>query len=146
MGERGPVAVVSIEQFVVGAIVGALIVFYFAPTVLAFGRGHAYRWVIGAVNLVAGWTLMGWLICAVWAVWPRERALAEPLIGNPTGTGSRTLGHIVAQDSNQAGEASPSSTAFDSTTMDRIRRLVALRDCGALSSDEFARERDALIR
>lgn len=146
MGKWGLVPAVSIEQFVVGAVIGALIVFYFAPTVLAFGRGHAYRWVIGAVNLVAGWTLMGWLICAVWAVWPRERALAEPLIGNPTGTGSRTLGHVVTQDSNQTGGASPSSTAFDSTTMDRIRRLVALRDCGALSSDEFARERDALIR
>ena len=57
------------QQIIFGVVVGAMIVFYFAPTVLAFGRGHAYRWVIGAVNLVAGWTLMGWLVCAVWAVW-----------------------------------------------------------------------------
>lgn len=127
------------EQIVFGAIIGALIVFYFAPTILAFGRGHAYRWVIAAVNLVAGWTLMGWLICCVWAIWPRERALAEPLVGNPTGTGSRTLGQVVAEGQVEA------QGAFDDITLDRIRRLVALRDSGALSPDEFKRERDALI-
>lgn len=133
------------EQIVVGVIVGALIVFYFAPTVLAFGRGHAYRWVIAAVNLAAGWTLMGWLICAVWAIWPRERALAEPLVGNPTGTGARTLGEVVADQSLQIQNRNAASSGFDDVTLDRIRRLVALRDAGALSPDEFTRERNALI-
>lgn len=132
------------EQIVVGVVVGALIVFYFAPTVLAFGRGHAYRWVIAAVNLVAGWTLMGWLICCVWAVWPRERALAEPLLGNPTGTGTRTLGQVVGEGQAQA-HLQATQNAFDEDTMDRIRRLVVLRDSGALSAEEFKRERDALI-
>lgn len=138
------------EQIVVGVVVGALIVFYFAPTVLAFGRGHAYRWVIAAVNLVAGWTLMGWLICCVWAVWPRERALAEPLIGNPTGTGSRTLGQVVGEGQADAeahvqARLQATQNAFDEGTMDRIRRLVVLRDSGALSAEEFKRERDTLI-
>lgn len=138
------------EQIVVGVVVGALIVFYFAPTVLAFGRGHAYRWVIAAVNLVAGWTLMGWLICCVWAVWPRERALAEPLLGNPTGTGTRTLGQVVGEGQAQAeahvqARLQGTQNAFDEDTMDRIRRLVVLRDSGALSAEEFRHERDALI-
>lgn len=134
------------QQIIFGVVVGAMIVFYFAPTVLAFGRGHAYRWVIGAVNLVAGWTLMGWLVCAVWAVWPRERALAEPLIGNPTGTGARTLGAVL----NDERPVSPAhrgiaAGGFDDDTLNHIRRLVALRDNGALSPAEFKRERDALI-
>lgn len=135
----------SAEQVIIGAIVGALIVLYFAPAVLAFSRGHAYRWVIVAVNLVAGWTLLGWLVCAIWAIWPRERALLEPLIGNPTGTGLRGLGAVIGEGQVQSQARFATTGGFDATTLDRIRRLVALRETGALSADEFKRERDALI-
>lgn len=97
---------------------------------------------IAAINLVAGWTLFGWLAAAVWAVWPGERALAEPLIGNPSGTGRRTLSDVISS----GNSAEIQGGRLDDVALDRLRRLVALRDAGALSLDEFQRERDAVIR
>ena len=40
---------------------------YFAPSIVAYQRGHAQLPAIIAVNLVFGWTVIGWLGCLIWA-------------------------------------------------------------------------------
>jgi|CXWL01.1.fsa_nt_gi type II secretory pathway pseudopilin PulG len=62
---------------------------YLAPTFIAFRRGHQYRWIIAALNATAGWTGIAWVSVFIWAIWPRNRALAEPLYGDATGIASR---------------------------------------------------------
>jgi hypothetical protein len=37
------------------------------PTVIAFRRGHDRRIEISLVNLIVGWTGVGWLVALVWA-------------------------------------------------------------------------------
>lgn len=51
--------------------IGGLVVFLL-PTLIAFGRGHHYKWIIFVVN-VFGSTLfgVGWIAAFIWAVWPR---------------------------------------------------------------------------
>lgn len=54
------------------ALVGGVIVFlllwaYFLPTWVAFVRGHPNMVPIGIVNLVFGWTLLGYVICLAWS-------------------------------------------------------------------------------
>lgn len=44
---------------------------YFAPALLASSRHHPRTSAIALTNLLLGWTLVGWIICLVWA-------LAEP--------------------------------------------------------------------
>jgi len=56
---------------------------YFAPTIIAFVRGHHYRWVILAINAIGGLTIIGYVAAFAWAVWPRETAFADPFIGDP---------------------------------------------------------------
>ncbi len=55
--------------FVVGGI--ALLVFsigiYFLPSFIAIDRDHPNTISIIVINLLFGWTLIGWLICLVWA-------------------------------------------------------------------------------
>lgn len=63
----------------------ALGVLYVVPTVVAFRRGHQYRWIIAAMNVTTGWTGIAWVAVFAWAAWPRNRALAEPLYGDATG-------------------------------------------------------------
>lgn len=41
---------------------------YLAPLVIAFERRHRYAWTIGAINVVTGWTIIGWIAALVWAV------------------------------------------------------------------------------
>ncbi|MBE6414557.1 MAG: superinfection immunity protein [Verrucomicrobiaceae bacterium] len=48
-----------------------VILIYFFPTIIAFGRKHNYKWLILILNLF-GATGITWLIALVWAVWPRD--------------------------------------------------------------------------
>jgi hypothetical protein len=40
---------------------------YFLPAVIALWRGHRSFGPILFVNLLSGWTGLGWLVCIVWA-------------------------------------------------------------------------------
>jgi uncharacterized membrane protein YqaE (UPF0057 family) len=57
---------------------------YFLPTVVAEARGHQNSGVIFLINLLLGWTILGWIGALVWAattVQPRPRKEARPLGG-----------------------------------------------------------------
>ena len=41
---------------------------YFLPTIVAFSRRHRNRWIILAINLVFGATLLGWALALIWAL------------------------------------------------------------------------------
>ena len=53
--------------------IGALIVLaimlaiYFLPTIVASNRGHQSAGAIFFLNLLLGWTLLGWVVAFVWA-------------------------------------------------------------------------------
>lgn len=51
-----------------GAFSAALMIFfYFLPTLAAGSRKHLNKEAIFALNLLAGWTVLGWLVAFVWA-------------------------------------------------------------------------------
>src|SRR5713101_3391550 len=68
---------------------------YFLPTLIAFYREHDYRFVIFAINIIAAWTVFAWVGVLVWAVWPAEKSLADPVLGNVTGKGYRNVGDTL---------------------------------------------------
>lgn len=41
---------------------------YFLPTIIAAARQHPNQWPILFVNLLLGWTILGWLGAALWAI------------------------------------------------------------------------------
>jgi hypothetical protein len=41
---------------------------YFLPSVVAFQRHHRNQWVIFALNLLFGWTFVGWIGTLVWSL------------------------------------------------------------------------------
>jgi hypothetical protein len=45
----------------------ALIALYFLPTIIAHRRGHHQETAITVLDLVGGWTLIGWVVALVWA-------------------------------------------------------------------------------
>jgi hypothetical protein len=83
---------------VMGSVAGLglfiLLLCYIAPTVIAFGRGHHYRWVIAAINVVAGLTMIGWIVAFVWSVWPAKTSFLDPLAGDPV-SNSATAGRQI---------------------------------------------------
>ena len=40
---------------------------YLLPSAVAYGRGHHQRWPIFWINLLLGWTFLGWLVAFIWS-------------------------------------------------------------------------------
>jgi ABC-type transport system involved in cytochrome c biogenesis permease component len=51
-------------------LIGLIIVAvpYFAPSIVAFVRHHHNQWAIFALNLLLGWTGLGWIGALVWSL------------------------------------------------------------------------------
>ncbi len=45
-----------------------IFVFYFLPTLIAFLRLHKNKLAIFLLNLLLGWTVLGWVVSLVWSV------------------------------------------------------------------------------
>jgi len=44
------------------------LVIYFLPTIIAMNREHMSKGAIFALNLILGWTLVGWLFAFIWSL------------------------------------------------------------------------------
>jgi Na+/proline symporter len=49
-------------------MLGVIAALYILPTILAFGRDHAHRQALALVNILFGWTLIGWIGVFLWAL------------------------------------------------------------------------------
>lgn len=80
-----------------GLLVFLAALVYLTPAVIAFARAHHYRWVIGAINLFAGLTGIGWVATLFWAVWPSKTSLLDPIAGDPTSNSASAGRQIYAR-------------------------------------------------
>ena len=56
-------------DFVYGLVmIGIAVAVYFIPLLIASKREHPSGNAIAALNLLAGWTFLGWLIALVWSL------------------------------------------------------------------------------
>ncbi|CAC9605580.1 hypothetical protein [uncultured Gammaproteobacteria bacterium] len=93
-----------------------LLVIYFIPVIIASGREHPSTGAIFILNLLLGWTLLGWVFAIVWS------------FTNPTQV-------IVSNHNNQSTES----------TADEINKLAALKKQGLLTEEEFAAQKQKLL-
>lgn len=49
---------------------------YILPAIIAIARNHPDRIAILALNILLGWTVLGWVICLVWGL---RRTAAPPI-------------------------------------------------------------------
>lgn len=49
---------------------------YLAPAIIAQWRRHYYRWPITAITFFLGATVIAWVICLIWAIWPVDASRA----------------------------------------------------------------------
>jgi hypothetical protein len=100
---------------------GVCLILYFLPTIVAAMRNHPSAGGIFAINLLLGWTFIAWIICLVWA----------------------------ASDSNRyTGPYPPYNPSADSQDriINQLRQLQQLRDEGALTEEEFNRQKATILR
>ncbi|NBB17004.1 superinfection immunity protein [Caulobacter sp. SLTY] len=59
-----------------GPLLGGLAL-YMLPTLIAYGRGNRQALAIGALNLLLGWTVLGWVGALIWALIVERRSEGE---------------------------------------------------------------------
>jgi hypothetical protein len=57
----------GIEEWLI-VLVPLFLIAYFLPFFVAAGRKHRFTTAIGLINLLLGWTIIGWLAAIIWAV------------------------------------------------------------------------------
>lgn len=105
-----------------GLTIGALcLIPYFLPTIVAALRRHPSAGAIFAVNFFLGWTFIAWVLCLIWA---------------------------ASDSSRYTGSYPPYNPAADSQDriINQLRQLQQLRDEGALTEDEFNRQKATILR
>ena len=126
---------------IVGWFIAFVLLFpYFLPTIIAILRHKANAGGIFVLNLLLGWTLIGWIGALVWAL----SADAQPTI-------------IVH---NQPASAPPPPPVYTNVTVrkpaatagsnqqdkiDQLRQLKQLLDEGVLTEEEFNRQKTAIL-
>lgn len=121
-----------------------LIVLYPLPALIAFRRSHPNRWLILAVNVMLGASVIGWAVALIWALDAGYRGA--------DGRGSRL--HFFAPEptrpgTSERGNAEASRPAADAERVDataEIERLARLRDEGHLTEEEFAALKAGIVR
>lgn len=61
------------EGFALLILVGA-VVLYFLPSIIGKSNKHSKSGRIFLINLLVGWTLIGWVACLIWAFIDKEKA------------------------------------------------------------------------
>lgn len=140
----------NIGDFFIALYVGVGLILMI-PTIIAFYRNHPNRWLIGAINAVFGPTLLGWLVCLVWALSAAHRS--------PTGSHGGESGlNLFANDVQtirlvQAPEAiassvegpAPQHPQKDDDDAAQLKRIRHLFDQGLLDENEYARFKGQII-
>ena len=108
---------------------------YFLPFAIALFRRHRYKAVIFALNLIGGWSGVGWIAALIWAVWPSGSTVSDVVTHDPTGLSSRNVGTAGAEIANEfervrsrrtPGPERPRSTiVFEVRLRDGVRRFTA---------------------
>jgi hypothetical protein len=49
-------------------LIALIFAFYFMPTLIALLRQHKNKLAIFLLNLLLGWTVLGWVVSLVWSV------------------------------------------------------------------------------
>ena len=119
-----------------------LYVIFWIPSTVAKKRGHAYVNIIQLLNFAAIFTVVTWFIAAAWALFPSEKSLIDPLVGNVTGLGRRNVGDTIGAVKHGMSRGNE----LEKDTDKLIDNLIDMRSKGLISDEEFKRKKIGIIQ
>jgi Superinfection immunity protein/Short C-terminal domain len=131
---------------IVGWFIAFVLLFpYFLPTIIAILRRKANAGGIFVLNLLLGWTLIGWIGALVWSL----SADAQPtiIVHNQSAAAPPPppppQSHAYTNVTVRKPVASAGSNQQDK--IDQLRQLKQLLDEGVLTEEEFNRQKAAIL-
>ena len=77
-------------------VLGLLVlIVYFIPTLIGFTRRHHYKFVILGLNIIGFVGIVPWIAAFIWAAWPKDKSLFDPIAGDVTGKSNRNIGDTI---------------------------------------------------
>jgi hypothetical protein len=67
------IAIPIVAAFVLFFVLLLSFLAYLIPTGIAWYRGHRNKVLITVLNVLFGWSLIGWVVCALWAIFGDKR-------------------------------------------------------------------------
>lgn len=59
---------IGMPELIVISIIGIpAVALYCLPSIIAHIKGHRYKGLIITLNILAGWTFLGWVACFIWS-------------------------------------------------------------------------------
>ena len=105
---------------------------YFWPTRVAFKKNNPFKIIILIVNIFFAWTVVAWSILLIYVYFPSKKTILDPII-DPSGT-------MSAKDyGNRINDLKTHSNKTHT-----IKELYELKKSGAISCEEFKRQRKNL--
>lgn len=111
-----------------------LVVVYFIPAIVAIVGRHRRWLLITLIDLLFGWTVIGWFIALALLATGRRQQPPPP----PPNTGQGGLPASLPP-------SPPPTPAPTDSRVEQLEKLAALRDRGALTEEEFAAEKAKLL-
>ena len=107
--------IIAITGIVIALVLS--VCFYFLPSIIAYKKNHANKLIILVINLLLGWTLLGWGACLVWALVDTDGSVVNKTF--------RNVGGNKYED---------------------LEKLQKLKQSGAITDEEFKIEKEKLLR
>lgn len=83
MGQIPPEGLNAFGKLAAASFFAAAPALYLLPTIEAWLRGHTNRAAVAALNVLLGWTLIGWVVALVWALRRPEPVTLAPAQASP---------------------------------------------------------------
>ena len=119
---------------------------YFLPSIVAFSRGKDNAAAIFILNFFLGWTLIGWVVCLVWALSGNK---STTVIVNNTGPAYQPAPapeyKPASHQTNITLRPTTAKAASSQEKIDQLRQLKQLLDDGVLTEEEFNSQKAAIL-
>jgi len=133
------------EWILILALLLPVLALYFLPTILAANRKNPNTGVIFVLNLLLGWTFLGWIGALIWAL---SSTTTQPtvIVHN---TAQRNSQEYKAEKQDALTQMQPPSTTTQTSThqekIDQLKQLKQLLDEGILTTEEFNKQKAAIL-
>lgn len=119
-----------------------IFVVYFVPGLVAWYRKHQNENAIVALNLLLGWTLLGWVAALVWSL--TSTAPANPKTSlEQSPLKKKTNRAIEHYDAGKKSAEPPQ--AQETSVAQRLGVLESLKNQGLISDAEYAEKRNVIL-
>ena len=120
------------------------IIAYLVPTIFAFYRGHQYKWIITAINIILGITGVGWLLAFTWAVWPEDSPSFRVFISSLS-TGNLELAKETYNGIKRQVIDYKASSIRQSWSSELLKQYNDLKNSGIITDEELTKRKKELL-